>query len=62
MEDIKTVKVASVDKVRFLKDGRCGGLGGVCAPRLLRPRAYRAVAGVGVWSEHNLKDGFRFGS
>ena len=29
---------------------------------MLRPRAYRAVARVGVWSEHNLKDGFGFGS
>ena len=29
---------------------------------LLRPRAYRAVAGVGVRSEHNLRDGFGFGS
>ena len=30
--------------------------------RLLHPRAYRAVARVGVRSEHNLRDGFGFGS
>ena len=29
---------------------------------VLRPRAYRAVAGVGVRNEHNLRDGFRFSS
>ena len=27
-------------------------------PMLLCPRAYRAVAGVGVWDVHNLRDGF----
>ena len=26
--------------------------------RVLRPRAYRAVAGVGVQGGHNLRDGF----
>ena len=30
-------------------------------PLMLRPRAYRAVAGVGVRSEHSLRDGFQFG-
>ena len=39
-----------------------GGFLSCAAVRMLRPRAYRAVAGVGVQSEHNLRDGFGFGS
>ena len=36
---------------------RCSATMAICGSSVLRPRAYRAVAGVGVRDVHNLRDG-----